>query len=219
MNIKLISHVLCPYVQRAVISLTEKNIPFERVDIDLAHKPDWFLDISPLGKTPVLQVDGQSFFESNVILEFLEDILVHPLHPEDPVTKARHRSMIEFSSALLNDIAGLYGAKDQSGFEAKKQTIRKKLAWIENSLQAGPWFEGDRFSLVDVVYGPVFRYFDTFEQVDGLDFVYDLPKTIKWRSALRKRPSVQTAVSKDYPELLWAFLMKRNSYLSHQMAA
>ena len=48
--LKLISHKLCPYVQRAVIALTEKGVPFERIDIDLANKPDWFLKISPLGK-------------------------------------------------------------------------------------------------------------------------------------------------------------------------
>src|SRR5437660_1085994 len=59
-SLKLISHKLCPYVQRAVIALTEKGVGFERVDIDLANKPDWFLAISPLGKTPVLVVGGQA---------------------------------------------------------------------------------------------------------------------------------------------------------------
>ena len=41
MTLKLISHKLCPYVQRAVIALTEKGVAFERIDIDLANKPDW----------------------------------------------------------------------------------------------------------------------------------------------------------------------------------
>ena len=54
--LKLISHKLCPYVQRAVIALAEKGVPFERVDIDLSNKPDWFLALSPFGKTPVLMV-------------------------------------------------------------------------------------------------------------------------------------------------------------------
>ncbi|WP_171258249.1 glutathione S-transferase N-terminal domain-containing protein, partial [Acinetobacter baumannii] len=40
-SLKLISHKLCPYVQRAVIALKEKGVPFERIDIDLANKPDW----------------------------------------------------------------------------------------------------------------------------------------------------------------------------------
>jgi glutathione S-transferase len=73
MSLHLISHALCPYVQRAAISLTEKGVTFERTDIDLSNKPDWFLAISPLGKTPVLVVDGTPIFESAVILEYLED--------------------------------------------------------------------------------------------------------------------------------------------------
>ena len=51
-KLTLISHKLCPYVQRAVIALNEKGVPFERIDIDLADKPDWFLKISPPGKVP-----------------------------------------------------------------------------------------------------------------------------------------------------------------------
>ena len=45
----LISHPLCPYVQRAVIALAEKGVAFERIDVDLANKPDWFKALSPLG--------------------------------------------------------------------------------------------------------------------------------------------------------------------------
>ena len=36
--LKLISHKLCPYVQRAVIALTEKGVPFERIDEALAAR-------------------------------------------------------------------------------------------------------------------------------------------------------------------------------------
>ena len=66
-KLTLISHLLCPYVQRAIIVLEEKQIAYERIDIDLANKPDWFLKVSPLGKTPVLLVKGQAIFESSVI--------------------------------------------------------------------------------------------------------------------------------------------------------
>ena len=80
-TLKLISHKLCPYVQRAVIALTEKGVAFERIDIDLASKPDWFLKVSPLGKTPVLVVGEHAIFESAVILEYLEETQAGPLHP------------------------------------------------------------------------------------------------------------------------------------------
>ena len=108
----LISHVLCPYAQRAVISLAEKQVPFERVDVDLANKPHWFTAISPLGKTPVLKVGDSAIFESAVILEYLEETQPCPLHPADPLRRAEHRGWIEFGSAVLNDIAGFYSAAD-----------------------------------------------------------------------------------------------------------
>src|SRR4051812_26212701 len=76
-KLTLISHKLCPYVQRAVIALNEKGVAFERVDIDLSNKPDWLLKLSPLGKVPVLVVRGDegevALFESNVICEYIED--------------------------------------------------------------------------------------------------------------------------------------------------
>src|ERR1700674_3522738 len=111
-RLRLISHKLCPYVQRAVIALTEKGVAFERIDIDLSNKPDWFLAISPLGKTPVLQVGDVPIFESAVILEYLEETQPSPLHPADPLRRAEHRAWIEFSSAVLGDIAGLSAATD-----------------------------------------------------------------------------------------------------------
>src|SRR5437660_10861277 len=102
-RLRLISHKLCPYVQRAVIALSEKGVAFERIDIDLANKPDWFLAISPLGKTPVLQVGDVAIFESAVILECLEETQPHQLHPADPLRRAVHRGGSEFGSGVLDD--------------------------------------------------------------------------------------------------------------------
>src|SRR5437660_6649991 len=128
-RLRLISHKLCPYVQRAVIALSEKGVAFERIDIDLANKPDWFLAISPLGKTPVLKAGDVAIFESAVILEYLEETQPLPLHPPDPLRRAEHRSWIEFGSATLNDIAGLYSAPDAASFGAKAGKLTEKFAW------------------------------------------------------------------------------------------
>src|SRR5690606_7690385 len=104
----LVSHALCPYVQRAAIALREKGVPFERVDIDLSNKPAWFLALSPLGKTPVLLVPRnghfETVFESAVICDFLDETIAPPLHPADALERARHRAWIEVASSTLNQI-------------------------------------------------------------------------------------------------------------------
>lgn len=216
-SLTLISHPLCPYVQRAVISLSEKTVPFKRIDIDLSQKPDWFMAISPLGKTPVLKVGGHPIFESAVILEYLEETAPHPLHPADALSRADHRAWMEFGSAVLNDIAGFYSAPDEAAFEARMVALKAKFGRIEQRLGDGPFFDGDRFSLVDAVFGPVFRYFDVFDLVGDFGILADRPKTNGWRSALAARPSVASAVGADYNMRLKAFLHGRPSYLARLM--
>jgi glutathione S-transferase len=214
--LQLISHKLCPYVQRAVIALTEKGVPFERRDVDLANKPDWFLALSPLGKTPVLRAGDTPIFESAVILEYLEDTRAPALHPADPLARAEHRAWIEFGSAILSDIAGLYAAADAARFDAKVAALRAKLVRVEARLK-GPWFDGEQFSLVDVVFGPVFRYFDAFDRIGDFGILAQLPKVAAWRTALAARPSIRGAVAPEYPALLWEFLRARGSHLSRMM--
>jgi glutathione S-transferase len=213
-KLKLISHKLCPYVQRAVIALTEKGVPFERIDIDLANKPNWFLPLSPLGKTPVLQVGDTAIFESAVILEYLEETQPKPLHPADPLTRAEHRGWIEFSSAVLSDIAGFYAAPDEATFVAKTAQLEARFGRLETRVAASPWFDGGEFSLVDAVFGPVFRYFDVFDGIADFGILAGKPKLARWRQRLAARSSVRGAVSADYPVLLRDFLNRRNSWLS-----
>jgi glutathione S-transferase len=216
--LRLISHKLCPYVQRAVIALTEKGVPFERIDIDLAKKPDWFLKISPLGKTPVLVVGDHAIFESAVILEYLEETQGHPLHPSDALARAAHRSWIEFGSAVLNDIAGLYSAPDAAAFNAKAAQLETRFARLEARVIAAAWFDGKDFSLVDAVFGPVFRYFDVFDEIGDFGILTGKPKLARWRTALAARPSVRSAVGPDYPALLRDFLDRRRSHISQLQA-
>jgi len=213
-RLKLISHKLCPYVQRAVIALTEKGTAFERVDIDLANKPDWFLKVSPLGKTPVLMVGEHAIFESAVILEYLEETQARPLHPADPLQRAEHRAWIEFGSAVLNDIAGLYSAADEAAFKAKATQLEARFVRLEARVVAAPWFDGETFSLVDAVFGPVFRYFDVFDEIGDFGILAGKPKLARWRKSLAARPSVRSAVSADYPALLRDFIDRRRSWLS-----
>ena len=143
MTLKLISHKLCPYVQRAVIALKEKGVAFERIDIDLANKPDRFLKLSPLGKVPVLVVRSAesevALFESNVICEYIEETQAGArLHPADPLTRAQHRAWMEFGSAILGDLWGLETTQDAATFAAKRDALAAKFARVEAALGEGP---------------------------------------------------------------------------------
>ncbi|WP_371425507.1 glutathione S-transferase family protein [Tardiphaga sp.] len=215
----LVSHHLCPYVQRAAIVLAEKDVRFERSYIDLAHKPDWFHAVSPLGKVPLLLVrrdgnDTAAIFESAVICEYLEETQMGArLHPSDPLERAGHRGWIEFGSSILADLWGFETATEANSYEAKRKMLAGKFGRIENVLTAAPFFAGQHFSMVDAVYAPIFRYFDVFDTIADTEVFAQTPKVRAWRAALRDRPSVANAVTADYADRLRAFLAERDAHL------
>jgi len=218
-DLHLVSHKLCPFVQRARIVLAEKNIPHRIEFIDLADKPDWFLKISPLGKVPVLCVDGQPLFESAVIAEYLDETSPGSLHPLDSLEKARNRSWIEFASATLAGIATFYRANDHESFADAMASLRERFRRLEDELGDGPWFNGNAFSLVDAAFGPVFRYFEVIEVYGHFGFFDGLTRVNAWRQALRKRPSVRGAIVEDYHERLRTFFLGLDSELGRLVEA
>ena len=219
-RLTLVSHVLCPYMQRAAITLAEKRVSFARRDVDLSNKPAWFLDVSPLGKTPVLLVDDVPVFESAVICEYLDETTAPRLHPDDALERARHRGWIEVASAILNTIAGFYNAVDADALESRRGNLVQHFARVEAALRGGEgnsYFSGANFSLVDAAFAPAFRYFDAFDTIADFGIFKATPKVCAWRAALAARPSVRGAAALDYPVRLRRFLEKRDRELSRLM--
>ncbi len=209
----LVSFDLCPYAQRIAIILAEKRVAYERVDIELADKPDWFRAISPLGKVPLLRVRDAVLFESNVITEFLEETEANPLHPAEPLARAEHRAWVEFGSSILADIYAVETQKDAAIFDAKCAVLRQKFARVEAALGDGPWFAGAAFSVVDATFATIFRYFEVFDRIADLRILDGMPKLAEWRAALASRPSVKGAVVADYHERLHGFLARAGGAL------
>jgi glutathione S-transferase len=215
----LVSSPLSPDAQPIAIALYEKGVPFEQITIDLDNKPVWFDVISPLGKTPVLIIDDnvngrEVVLESAVILDYLEETLPYRLHPTDPLQRARHRSWIEFGSSLLADIQAVETTSDLSVFDTRLKALRLKFERLENELDKPRYFAGASFSLVDAVFAPVFRYFDTFEKIADFHVFDGLVKVKAWRKALAERASVRNAVAPDYDDLLYALVQKKNGVLA-----
>ena len=215
----LVSHALCPYVQRAAIVLAEKGAAFERRWVDLADKPAWFRAVSPLGKTPVLLVGDAALFESAVICEYLDETIAPRLLPDHAIARARERGWIAFASATLDAITAYYNAADDAALARRRADLDARFATLEAALGDGPWFAGARFGLVDAAFAPVFRYLDAFERLDGEAWLPHAPRVAAWRHRLGTRASVRGATVADYPQRLLAFLAARGSALSRRMAA
>tara|TARA_R110002074_G_scaffold55549_1_gene137733 strand:- start:11 stop:715 length:705 start_codon:yes stop_codon:yes gene_type:complete len=214
-QLTLISHKLCPYVQRSVIALQEQGKRYQRRDVDLENPPAWFLQLSPLGKVPLLRVDEEEvLFESAVIAEYINDIGDGTLLADKPFERARQRAWIEFASATLDNIGSFYSAVDEPAFERARGRLDENWIQLEKALSDSTYFSGESLSLVDAAFAPAFRYLDLFEQLLDVEMLKDYPRLSRWRQALAGRESVQKAVGEDYYRLLAEFIVRRNSWLA-----
>lgn len=221
-DFELISNILCPYTQRAAIQLTEKGLNVRRTYIDLANKPDWFVQLSPLGKVPLLRIGDAAVFETAVICEYIEEVAIDraPMWPAAPIDRARHRAWAEFASATIADVFGFYMASDKRAFERKRSDLFERFARLEKQLGgSGPYFDAERFGLVDAAFAPVFRLLDTFDQVADFGLLHGLFETAAYRRNLAARPSVCAAVVPDYGRVFLRYLSERGSHMARLVAA
>ncbi|MFZ0254770.1 MAG: glutathione S-transferase family protein [Gammaproteobacteria bacterium] len=215
MDLELISFELCPYVQRAVITLLYKQASFTLTHIDLADPPKWFLDISPFGKVPVLRVNGKTIiFESAVINEYIDEVFPDRLHPADPLQRALNRSWIEFGSACLIDTFRMINAKTADKFADVHADLLEKLQQIEEILGAGPYFNGNRFSLVDAAYAPLFARLELLGELVEVYVKTDLPKAASWSETLLVAPAVQRSQVAHFSELYYKMIRNRGGHLA-----
>src|SRR5512135_2597044 len=152
-RLELVSFKICPFVQRSVITLRYKDVPFTLTHIDLDHPPAWFSEISPFGKVPLLKVgDRAVLFESAVINEYLDETTPPRLHPEDPLVRAANRAWIEFYSSCLVDLYQLTIAENEGKYEEQRQALLGKLRRLEGEVHPAPYFNGPNFSLADAAF-------------------------------------------------------------------
>lgn len=211
---KLICFELCPFAQRSVIILLEKGLDFEMESIDPKNKPDSFLEISPVGKVPVFKIGGSVLFESGVINEYLDEVNPPSLHPADPLKRALNRAWIEFGSNLFASFYRLYTAKEKEGFEKQQTLLLEQLKKLEKEYWKGPYFNGKKFSLVDVAYAPLFIRLDVLRKNYGMSLLKKNSSLTQWHKNLLKRSAVQKSIVPDFDELLTQTIQNENGYLA-----
>jgi len=219
MLLKLVSFKACPFVQRVVIALEMKAIDYEIEYIDLACPPDWFLAISPLKKVPLLIVENQVIFESNVINEFIDEAFpVNRLHPENLLIKAQNRSWMEFCNNIFMATFRLTINESQSEFEQTLSTQMNNFDQLEKILINQPFFNGENFSLVDATYAPTFQRLQYLHQLHGSIFDKKRhPKIVKWKNKLLSLAEVKRSCVSEIEEIYYKLLWTRQGYITQFM--
>jgi glutathione S-transferase len=197
-----------------------KAVEFEVTYIDLREKPDWFLQISPHGKVPVLQVDDQPLFESNAIAEYLDEVVSPRLHPEDPFNRARHRAWTDYVPTFAAGLS-VYYAKTMQDVEARLPDAHQRLTKITEALQTdaakGPFFGGTELCLVDAAYAPFLQRFLLADRWLNTELIQAYPLVEEWAGALLGDPRVINSVPDNFQSEFIGNLKRRGLYVGELM--
>jgi glutathione S-transferase len=216
MKLQLVSHPLCPYVHRSVITLLEKEVAHELTYIDLANKPAWFLALSPRGKTPLLLVDGTPLFESGAINEFLDETHPRKLLAQDALERAQQRAWIEVANDVFAGHFRLVTAPTAADYEAARAALDGALGAFEAALR-GPFFSGEAFSLVDVAMAPALLRLAVAEKHGAPPLLAKWPKVSAWSERLVARPSTTRSIPADFDERFLGMLRERGGYFVKEL--
>lgn len=202
-----------------MIVLRAKDVDFEVTYINLQEKPDWFLEVSPHGKVPVLVVDEQPLFESNAIAEFLDENIEPRLHPADPIKRARNRAWTDFTPDFSRALNGIYYTKTKEDMEAGLAAAPPRIARLEEAIAKergndGPYFNGDTICMVDAAYAPFLQRFEVVERVLKTGLLNDFPLVQAWSDALLSDELVTGSVVSHFEDDFHASLIRREFYVA-----
>ncbi|MFT5181903.1 MAG: glutathione S-transferase [Alphaproteobacteria bacterium] len=193
-----------------------KEVEFEVTYVNLQDKPDWFLEISPHGKVPVLKVDDEILFESNAIAEYLDEMVEPPLHPADPIKRARNRAWTDFTSDFAGALGKIGYSKTREDMEAAVAEAPKRLQRLETALEGrgndGPFFNGKDLCLVDAAYAPFLQRYRFVDRLLHNDVLKDFPLINAWADALLADERITGAVPPNFEEEYTAGLKRRETY-------
>ncbi|WOL15028.1 glutathione S-transferase DHAR2-like [Canna indica] len=137
----------CPFCQRVLLTLEEKNVPYELKLINLSEKPQWFLEINPEGKVPVIDFgDGTLVPDSDVITAMIEE-----KYPNPPLATPAEYTTV--GSKLFSSFVKFLKSKDPS--DGSEQALVDELQALEDHLKDhGPFVDGENISAADLSLGP-----------------------------------------------------------------
>ncbi|XP_010274730.1 PREDICTED: glutathione S-transferase DHAR3, chloroplastic [Nelumbo nucifera] len=167
----------CPFSQRVLLTLEEKHLLYDMKLVDLANKPEWFLEVSPEGKVPIIKLDQKWVTDSDVITQSLEEKF-----PEPPLGSPPEKSSV--GSKIFSIFIGFLKSKDPS--DGTEQALLSELtSFNEYIKENGPFINGKEISAVDLSLGPklyhleiALGHYKNWSVPDSLPYLKSYMKTI-----------------------------------------
>ncbi len=199
--IKLYSARVCPFAHRCRLALAEKGLNYERIDIYLRNKPDWYKQINPAGFIPTLKQGEFMIAESLVINEYINDLAeAPPLFPQAAQQKALARGFIKSTdTSFVSSFYRLLKAQTKQDQANATDKLLAALQQINEALttSTGPYLFGEELSLADIAIYPWFERWAVLKYYRGLTIPDAMDALQTWITTMQKRDSVKSNAGED----------------------
>ncbi len=159
----LIGRNLSPYSRRVAIAMTMLDVPHNREYLSVTADPERGLELNPVGRVPVLQLDdGERLIESGAILDYLMELVGPAKSLIPPHGKARRdclQLMAVASGVLDKAVNAIYELRRRPAEKVHEPWRQHLLRQAAGGLKAleqrpqSPWLLGDRITMADITAG------------------------------------------------------------------
>lgn len=192
---------LCPYSRKVRLTLREKGMASELIEVSPWEHGEEYLALNPAGEVPVLEDGSLVICDSQAIVEYLEDAYPDtPLLGRGTAQRMETRRLVAwFDSKFAREVTDLLWRErlvkrwKRQGFPRSEalregsQNIRHHLAYIEHLYRQRRWLAGDDLSLADLAAAA---------HLSVLDYLGDVPWAAsagakEWYAKVKSRPSMR----------------------------
>jgi len=211
---KVVSFKICPFVQRVTALLEAKNVAYEVEYIELSNKPEWFLNVSPNAQVPLLITDeDQVLFESDAIVEYIDEVTGAPFSSDDPVKKAQDRAWSYLASKNYLLQCSAQRSPDSTKLEERTLKLSTAFRKIETRLGDDPFANGNDPGMIDIAWLPLLHRASIIERRSGYDFLNGFPRVKRWQRDLLTKGIAEKSVSEDFEDRFNAFYLAEDTRL------
>lgn len=186
----LYSGALDVFSHRVRIVLAEKGVSFEVINSN--EKLEDLLEINPYGTTPTLVDRELVLYDSNIIMEYLDERFPHPpLMPVYPVARAKTRLMIYRIDREWTELVKKIEKGKSAESQAALKELKNYLIKLAPAFQGNAYFLNEEFSLVDCCIAPILWRLPSW----GVTLPPDAKSVIKYAERVFARDSFQASLT------------------------
>ena len=152
----LYSRNLDPYSHQVRIVLAEKGVGVDILNVDPNRPSEDLAQLNPYNSVPTLVDRDLVLYQSNVIMEYLDERFPHPpLLPVYPVSRAKCRLMMHRIEQDWYDLLRKILRNTKKTTDAARKELEDSLVSLAPVFAEMPYFLSEEFSLVDCCIAPL----------------------------------------------------------------